>query len=156
MRKLIRYVCKYRDYLLLRECAGKNARLTLRPQPKRRCRVMRAPQARAKKLLRILYIIQFLYFTFVLQSHNKYFNHDDTLQSLKKLEIIHVEYNFYPHTAFRNGQCVFANAVRVHANKTNVQTLNNSKVYVKRRYCIKRTGSRTLVSGASPARKKAK
>ena len=72
-------VCKYRDYLVLREREDTNARLTLRPQPKRRCTVSRAPQARAKKILRISYIIQFLYFALVLQSHNKYFNHEDTV-----------------------------------------------------------------------------
>ena len=52
-------VCKYRDYLVLRECEDTNARLTLCPQPKRRCTVSRAPQARAKKILRISYIIQY-------------------------------------------------------------------------------------------------
>ena len=69
-------VCKYRDYLVLRECEDTNARLTLCPQPRRRCTVSRAPQARAKKILRISYIIQFLYFALVLQKHNKYLNHD--------------------------------------------------------------------------------
>ena len=29
-------MCKYRDYLVLRECEDTNARITLRPQPKRR------------------------------------------------------------------------------------------------------------------------
>ena len=89
-------VCKYGDYLVLRECEDTNARLTLRPQPKRRCTVSRAPQARAKKILRISNIVKFLYFALLLQSHNKYFYHEDTVnvQSLKKLEIFHVEYNF--------------------------------------------------------------
>ena len=41
-------LCKYRDHVVLRN-EGTNARLTLCPQPKRRCTVSRAPQARAKK-----------------------------------------------------------------------------------------------------------
>ena len=39
-------VCKYIDYLTLRKCEHTNARLSLRPQPKRRCvheRAIRAP-----------------------------------------------------------------------------------------------------------------
>ena len=133
-----------------------NATLTLYPQPKRRCTVWlsRAPQAPAKKILRISYIIQFLYFALLLQSHNKYFNHEDTVNvhSLKNWKHFTLIQLLAAHR-FQNGQCVFSNPVRFHANETNVQTLNNSKVYIKRRYCTKRTGSRTLAFWRVPGQK---
>ena len=117
---------------MLRECEDTNARLTLCPQPKRRCTVSRALQARAKKTLRISYMIQFLYFALVLQSHNKYFNHEDTVNvhSLKNWKHFTLIQLLAAHR-FQNVQCVFSNPVRLHANETNVQTLNNSKVHIK-------------------------
>ena len=124
------------------------------PQPKRRCAVSRAPQARAKKILRITYIIQFLYFALVLQSHNKYFNHGDTV-NVHSLKIGNISRWIQLLAAHRlqNGQCVFYNPVRYHANKTNVQTLNKSKAYIKRPYCTKRKGSRTLAFWRVPGQK---
>ena len=102
-------VCKYRDYLVLRECEDTNARLTLCPQPKRRCTVSRAPQARAKKILRISNIIKFLYFVLVLQSHNTYFNHEDTVnvQSLKNWKYFTLNTTFSRTPLFKRAMCVF-------------------------------------------------
>ena len=110
-----------------------------------RCKVSRAPQARAKKILRIPYIIRFLYFALVLQSHNKYSSHLDTVNvgSLKNLKYFTLNATFSRTPLSKRAMCVF-NPVRLHANKTNVHTRNNSKVYIKRRHCTKRTGSRTL------------
>ena len=102
-------VCKYRDYLVLRECEDTNARLTLRPQPKRRCTVSRAPQARAKKILRISNIVKFLYFALLLQSHNKYFYHEDTVnvQSLKNWKYFTLNTTFSRTPLSKRAMCVF-------------------------------------------------
>ena len=102
-------VCKYRDYLALRECEHTNARLPFCPQPKRRCTVSRAPQARAKKILRISSIIKFLYFVLVLQSHNTYFNHEDTVnvQSLKNWKYFTLNTTFSRTPPFKRAMCVF-------------------------------------------------
>ena len=102
-------VCKYRDYLVLRECEDTNARLTLCPQPKRRCTVSRAPQARAKKILRISYIIQFLHFALLLQSHNKYFHHEDTVNvhSLKNWKYVTLNTTFSLIPLSKRAMCVF-------------------------------------------------
>ena len=102
-------VCKYRDYLALRECEHTNGRLPLRPQPKRTCTVSRAPQARAKKILRIPYIIQFLYFAPVLQSHNKYFNHEDTVivHSLKNWKYFTLNTTLSRTPLSQRAMCVF-------------------------------------------------
>ena len=102
-------VCKYRDYLVLRECEDTNARLTLCSQLKRGCTVSRAPQARAKKILRISYIIQFLYFALVLQSHNKYFKHEDTVNvhSLKNWKYFTLNTTFSRTPLSKRAMCVF-------------------------------------------------
>ena len=73
----------------------------------------RAPQAGAKKVLRISYITEFLYFALVLQSRNKYLSHEDTVN-------VDSWMHFLAAHSFENGQCVFSNLVRHHANKTNI------------------------------------
>ena len=80
---------------------------TFRPQPKRRCTVPRAPQARAKKILRILNRIQFLYFALVLQSHSKYFNHEETVQSLKNWKYFTSITTFICTPISKRAMCVF-------------------------------------------------
>ena len=103
---------------------------TLRNQRKSRNSVLRAPHARAKKYLTISYIIQPLHVAFVPQIHDKCFSHEAGQRpQFTKMKTFHVGYNFQPQTPFKMGNACFVPPYDFNkANKTNVQTLNNSKV----------------------------
>ena len=90
----------------------------------------------------------------LLQSHIKYFHHEDTVNvhSLKNWKHFTLNTTF-SRTPLSKRECVFSNPVRFHANETNVQVRINSKVCLKRRYCTKRTGSRTLAFWRVPGQK---